>query len=194
MEIVLEVCLGAVILTGDLNDFRTVLFWRLGPLRELSGAVTYFYISESWKLINSAIVSGQRVLWLTLLLARIARFKLRFSYGLEWFNHANGTPRETFLESPNKKRPASISKLSGDRTWKCVDNWQFHAAVCVKPEPCSETGRIRFRGVRFQTPNSVSFFGAHWVPGSELSEFLSAYYLCAKANSTSFSQNSPSLP
>ena len=25
----------------------------------------------------------------------------------------------------------------------------------------SETGRIRFRGVRLQTPNSVSFFGAH---------------------------------
>ena len=25
--------------------------------------------------------------------------------------------------------------------------------------PLSETGRIRFRGVRFQTPNSVSFFG-----------------------------------
>ena len=54
-------------------------------------------------------------------------------------------------------------------------------------------------------PNTVSgstvwntelseFFGAHWVPGSELSEFLSAYYLCAKANSPSFSQNSPSLP
>ena len=40
-------------------------------------------------------------------------------------------------------------------------------------------------------PNTVSgstvsntelseFFGAHWAPGSELSEFLSAYYLCAK--------------
>ena len=54
-------------------------------------------------------------------------------------------------------------------------------------------------------PNTVSgstvsntelseFFGAHWVPGSELSELLSAYYLCAKANSPSFSQNSPSLP
>ena len=54
-------------------------------------------------------------------------------------------------------------------------------------------------------PNTVSestvsntefseFFGAHWVLGSELSEFLSAYYLCAKANSPSFSQNSPSLP
>ena len=36
------------------------------------------------------------------------------------------------------------------------------------------------------------FFGAHWVPGSELSEFLSAYYLCVNANSPSFSQNSPS--
>ena len=40
----------------------------------------------------------------------------------------------------------------------------------------------------------MSSFGAHRVPGSELSEFLSAYYLCAKANSPSFSQNSPSLP
>ena len=38
-------------------------------------------------------------------------------------------------------------------------------------------------------------FWAHCVPGSELSEFLSAfYYLCPKANSPSFSQNSPSLP
>ena len=34
----------------------------------------------------------------------------------------------------------------------------------------------------------------HRVPGRELSEFLSAYYLCAKANSPSFSQNSPTLP
>ena len=36
--------------------------------------------------------------------------------------------------------------------------------------------------------------GPHPVPGRELTEFLSAYYLCAKANSPSFSQNSPSLP
>ena len=54
-------------------------------------------------------------------------------------------------------------------------------------------------------PNTVSgstvsntdlseFFWARWVPGSELSEFLSAYYLCANANSPSFWQNSPSLP
>ena len=46
-------------------------------------------------------------------------------------------------------------------------------------------------------PNTVSestvpktelseFFGAHWVPGSEFSEFLSAYDLCAQANSPSF--------
>ena len=54
-------------------------------------------------------------------------------------------------------------------------------------------------------PNTVSestvsntelseFFRPHWLPGSELSEFLSAYNLCAKANSPSSSQNSPSLP
>ena len=30
------------------------------------------------------------------------------------------------------------------------------------------------------------FFGPHRVPGRELSEFLSAYYLCAKAKSPSF--------
>ena len=38
------------------------------------------------------------------------------------------------------------------------------------------------------------FFGPHRVPGRELSEFLSAYYLCAETNSPSFAQNSPSLP
>ena len=38
------------------------------------------------------------------------------------------------------------------------------------------------------------FFGPHRLPGGKLSEFLSAYYLCAKANSPSFLQNSPSLP
>ena len=38
------------------------------------------------------------------------------------------------------------------------------------------------------------FFWPRRVPGSELGEFLSAYYLCANANSPSFSQNSPSLP
>ena len=54
----------------------------------------------------------------------------------------------------------------------------------------SETGQTWFRRARFQTPNSMSFFGPHWVPG----EFLSAYDLCAKANSPSFSQNAPSLP
>ena len=55
-------------------------------------------------------------------------------------------------------------------------------------------------------PNTVSestvsntklseFLCPHRVPEGELSEFLSAYYyLCAKANSPRFAQNSPSLP
>ena len=38
------------------------------------------------------------------------------------------------------------------------------------------------------------FCGPHQVPRRELSEFLSAYHLCANANSPSFSQNSPSSP
>ena len=38
------------------------------------------------------------------------------------------------------------------------------------------------------------FFGPHRVPGRELSEFLSAYYSCAKADSPRFSQNSACLP
>ena len=49
----------------------------------------------------------------------------------------------------------------------------------------SETGQIRFRRAQFQTPSSVSFL-AHQVPGRELSEFLSAFCLCAKVNSPSF--------
>ena len=53
-------------------------------------------------------------------------------------------------------------------------------------------GRIQFRRARLQTPNSVSF-GPHRVPGRELSEFLPVYHLCAKANSPSFLQNSPSF-
>ena len=44
-----------------------------------------------------------------------------------------------------------------------------------------ETGQIRFRRARFQTPNSVS-------------SVSSTYSLCAKANSPSFSRNSPSFP
>ena len=38
------------------------------------------------------------------------------------------------------------------------------------------------------------FFGPHRAPGRELSEFLSAYYLCAKGNSPNSPLNSPSLP
>ena len=69
---------------------------------------------------------------------------------------------------------------------------------------CCDSNRD-WRSFIWNRPNTVSastvsntelseFFGAHWVPGSELSEFLSVYYLCAKAKLTEFSQNSPSLP
>ena len=83
-------------------------------------------------------------------------------------------------------------KLLGRSACWCVTlhilkggNGKGGICICL-PVHCSETGRLRFRGARFQTLSSVSFFGAHWVSASELSEFLSAYYLCAKANSPSF--------
>ena len=56
----------------------------------------------------------------------------------------------------------------------------------------SETGRIRFRESTVSSTELSESFGPHRVQGRELSEFLSAYYLCAKANSPSSSQNSPS--
>ena len=52
--------------------------------------------------------------------------------------------------------------------------------------PISETGRIRFLRARFQTPNSVSFFGPHRVPARELIEFLSAYDFVCKSKLTKF--------
>ena len=56
------------------------------------------------------------------------------------------------------------------------------------------TGRTRFRGVRFQTPNSVSFLGLTEFRGaSSLSSFQPI--LCGpKRTHRVFSQNSPSLP
>ena len=61
------------------------------------------------------------------------------------------------------------------------------------------TGVWRGNGPNTVSGSTVSntelseFFGAHRVPGREVSEFLSAYFLFVKANSLSFSQNSPSL-
>ena len=75
--------------------------------------------------------------------------------------------------------------------------------------PLSEASKTGFGWALYigDGPNTVSestvsnteprkFFCPYRVPGRELSEFLSAYYLCAKANSesSSFSRNSPSLP
>ena len=79
--------------------------------------------------------------------------------------------------------------------------WFFESKVVLSsgffPKFLKSLGTIRDR------PNTVSestvsntelseFFCPHRVLERELSEFLSAYYLCAKVNSPSFSQNSPS--
>ena len=58
----------------------------------------------------------------------------------------------------------------------------------------SETGRIRFRRVRFQRPNSVSFSALTEFGGESSVSSSRPIYLCTIANSPSLSQNSPSLP
>ena len=99
------------------------------------------------------------------------------------------------FRSQESRTLANFHKKSSARSSKfCTTKSPTHVCGLAGPnvfqEFCwdlqgSETGRIRFRGVRFRTPNSVSFSGQ-----SELSEFLSAYYLCANANAPSFSQRS----
>ena len=73
--------------------------------------------------------------------------------------------------------------------------WDARRGILTLPE-----GAFLRNGPNAVSESTVSntelseFFGPHWVPGRELGELLSAYYLCAKANSPSFSQNSLSLP
>ena len=77
----------------------------------------------------------------------------------------------------------------GDRK-KNVDR-QFATDVAVGS---SETGRIRFRGVRFQTPNSVSFSGLTEFRGANSVSSSQPIICVPKRTSCTFSQNSPSLP
>ena len=73
--------------------------------------------------------------------------------------------------------------------------WQREAHKCLPGYHNSEiNGPHTVSGSTVSNTELSEFFWAHWVPGSELSEFLSAYYLCANAHSPSFWQNSPSLP
>ena len=94
-------------------------------------------------------------------------------------------------------RPVTLEDLLFPRRRKSrkKDTQYVYSGQCLKrgPPKMLGTGRIPLRRARFQTPNSVSFLALTEFRG-ELSEFFSAYYLCAKANSPSFSQNSPSLP
>ena len=62
---------------------------------------------------------------------------------------------------------------------------KLHSSTSVRNGPNT------FSGSTVSNTELSEFFCPHRVPGRELSEFLSAYYLCAKA---SFRQNSPSLP
>ena len=74
-----------------------------------------------------------------------------------------------------------------------LESMVFCYAAVVFPAFCRKRAEYGFGEYGFKH-RTQWVFGPHRVPGRELSEFLSAYYLCAKANSPSSSQNSPSLP
>ena len=98
-----------------------------------------------------------------------------------------------FSFSPNYSQ-SCLSRIKIGRPLEIIVLANPSAPLRGSKSQMGKKGRIRFRRVRFQTPNSVSFFGPHQAQATELSEFLVASYLCAKANSPSFSQNRPSLP
>ena len=70
-----------------------------------------------------------------------------------------------------------------------MNRWTLKIEKLLSSSPSQKfaTGRIRFRGARFQPPNSVSFSGLTEFRGSELSEFLSAYYLVCQSELAEFS-------
>ena len=66
--------------------------------------------------------------------------------------------------------------------FRCLLSWKTNTGntgrTVLGHRPIRSRAEHGFGEYRFQTPSSCSeFFGAHWVPGSELSELLFAYYL-----------------
>ena len=85
---------------------------------------------------------------------------------------------------PLSPRPSGVST-----DWRGAQNSRFGASK----RPIFGDGPNTLSESTVSNTELSEFFGPHRVSGRELSEFLSAYYLCAKANSPTFSQNSPSL-
>ena len=72
-----------------------------------------------------------------------------------------------------------------------ISKLSLHSFRCFIRYFSSETDQIRFGRVRFRAPSSVNFWPS--PRRVEFSESLSAECFCAKANSSSFSQNSATL-
>ena len=63
------------------------------------------------------------------------------------------------------RESAQMSEILSSQGKNAPSNPYPHYLVRLATSRKSETGRIRFRGVRFQTPNSVSFLGLAEVRG-----------------------------
>ena len=101
------------------------------------------------------------------------------------------------LVSAAPSLPASHSTVCTSRfTWlRCCRRFEIpDEAEDRLRHKWSETGRIRSLRVRFRTPNSVSLLALTEFLKESSVRFLSAYYLCAKANSPSFRRTHWVLP
>ena len=99
---------------------------------------------------------------------------------------------------PFSQKSTGIAELGGqkaprEKRWDCrTERVGFQISG---PFSCySETGRIRFRRVRFQTPNSVSFSGLTEFRGASSVSSSQPIICVPKRTHRVFSENSPSLP
>ena len=83
---------------------------------------------------------------------------------------------------------SSLCRTSGPQS---EGSWRRNSSRSSCPP--SETGRIRFRRVRFQTPNSVSFSGLTEFRGANSVSSFQPINCVSKRTHRVFSQNSPSL-
>ena len=151
---------------SEKGSFGKGVFFRVALLQTEIGTKDFFRGANF--LTKNALKIFPKLLSLSLLWVRICPAKFPPNF-----------PQNVPPQNQKKKSPTSFCRSAGRRSFQKSPSSRGSREF-------SEMGRIRFRRVWFQTLSSVSFFAPHRVPGRELSEFLSAYYLCARANSPIF--------
>ena len=88
-----------------------------------------------------------------------------------------------FLQGHSEQQRTSAKTSAQNSQGSAQQNWRKFSEKLHE----SETGPNTISESTVSNFELSEFFGPHRALGRELSEFLSAYYLCAKANSPRFS-------